>query len=128
MNAVILDDEPMVLALLRGVLGRRGYSVEAYSTPIRCPLYSAPGCPCEPQVPCPDVILTDFDMPLVNGIEFVEHLKMKGCKCRHIALISGLLTDATRLKAQPLGVTVFAKPFQLKGLTAWLADAERDFA
>ena len=128
MNALILDDEPMILSLLQSILGRRGYHVEAYTTPKGCPQYVSEACPCETQTGCPHVILTDFDMPFVTGIEFIEKLKQRGCKCQHIALISGLLDETALRRAAPLGVKVFTKPFHLKGLEAWLAEAERDLA
>ena len=127
-HALILDDEPMILALLQNILGRRGYKVEAYTTPARCPIYFEETCPCAIQASCPNVILTDLDMPLATGLEFIERLKKKGCKCRHIALISGLLTETALQRAVPLGVKVFTKPFHIKGIEEWLVEAEQDFA
>jgi CheY-like chemotaxis protein len=125
MQALILEDDPLILSLLQRVLVRRGYDVVTYPDPTACPIFTDSGCPCSSQPKCPDIILTDFNMPSVNGIEFVEHLQRKGCKCRNIAMISGSWTAEDLQHASPLGVSVFAKPFHLQRLESWLGTVER---
>ena len=126
MKAVILDDDPVFLDVLREVLGWRGYEVEVYSSPESCPIYKDSSCPCTEAQCCPDVILTDFNMPSVNGIEFVEELRRKGCTCKHIALIAGKTRDVSlREQAALLGLTFIPKPVRLQQFEGWLAEAER---
>ncbi len=128
-RALILDDDPLVLSLLQGGLSRRGYEVSTFSCPLSCPLYSHGSCPCPFMGGCPDVIVTDFDMPFVNGVEFIERVKRKLCKCRNILLISGCLTDPLDLRrAAEHGVTFMAKPFHLNQLHDWLDSIERQGA
>jgi CheY-like chemotaxis protein len=124
MQALILEDDPLVMSLLERVLVRRGYTVVTYPDPTACPLYADSSCPCAAQPNCPDIILTDYNMPSVNGLEFVEHLKRKGCTCRNIAMISGSWTADELRSASPLGVSVFAKPFHLQRLESWLESVE----
>lgn len=120
MNAVILDDDPVIVSLLSRVLTQKGYEVSSYSSPISCPLYTEESCPCSWSGSCPDLIVTDYDMPTVNGIELVEHLKRKQCKCNNIAVISGSWSEHDLQKALPPGVSVFSKPFSLHRIRAWI--------
>jgi hypothetical protein len=48
----------------------------------------------------------------------------KGCRCRHIALISGCWSEAELGRAKELRVKVFAKPFRAREVDAWLAGVE----
>ena len=59
-------------------------------------------------------------MPYVNGIDFVEVLKRIGCKCRHIAMMSGDWQDCYLQKASVLGVHIFSKPFHVQQFEHWL--------
>ena len=125
-RAVILDDDPLMLSLLNRVLRRRGYDVVTYQDPTGCPMFDTDSCPCSARECCPDVILTDINMPAVNGIEFVNKLNLIGCRCKHIAMISGHWTEEVLQEVLPLGVSVFAKPFYLESLYSWLDKAEKD--
>lgn len=125
LKALILDDDPVMLGILQKMLQVRGYQVTAYSNPAICPLFTSRTCPCNNDKTCPDVIVTDLVMATVSGTEFVEELKRKGCKCNHIALISGLWTETSLKKASALGVKVLNKPFQPELLEEWLADVQK---
>lgn len=119
MNAVVVDDDPLIRSLLSDVLTNAGYKVDSYSSPSHCPLYTSAACPCSLKDSCPDVIVSDFDMPVVNGVEFVEQLKRNKCKCRNIAVMSGSWTEENLQRALPAGVSVFSKPLP-KRFWAWL--------
>ena len=127
-KALICDDDPLILALLGRLFARRGYEVAAYSDAVDCPLYQAPACPCAVVQCCPDVILTDLSMPVVNGLDFVETQVKKGCKCPHIALMSGRWAESDLQRAVALGVKFFPKPFYSEQINAWLDEIERGSA
>ena len=100
MNVLLIDDDLPILSMIQGALEKWGHKVDAYLNPEICPAYSSPACHCDRfNKGCPDVILTDVNMPLVNGIKFVEELKRKSCKCRKIGMMSGDWNDSDLLKA-----------------------------
>jgi DNA-binding response OmpR family regulator len=121
-KALILDDDPVMLEILKKHLEIRGYEVLGFSNPALCPLFTAHSCSSD--TPCPDVIVTDLVMSTVNGIQFINEVKRKGCVDSHIALISGLWTEATLKWAAEFGVKVLHKPLNLQHLTEWLNTIE----
>lgn len=129
MKALVLDDDRSIVTLMKHVLTRRGYEVSAYLDPVACPLYHAVSCAaCSFAAEgCPDLILTDVVMPHVNGVEFVERLQHIGCKCPHIAMMSGNWQDQYVEGASRMGVQMFAKPFPIRQFERWLDTwADRD--
>ena len=128
MRILIIDDDPLVRSLLRGLLARKGHDVVEYQTPAACPLYTAAGCPCGLTGHCPDAILTDLSMPLATGLDFIVEQRRKGCRCRHVALMSGSWTDDDLRQVRRLGVTLLAKPFDFDRLQRWIATTAADTA
>lgn len=127
MRAVVIDDEPSVRRFLQLILTRRGYHVTTYENPTEAQLYRHVTCPCSPQPECPDLIISDLDMPRVNGIDLVERLQDKGCRCRHITIISGSGRPSLEmLEMARSGVRYFPKPVELATINAWLDQVERD--
>jgi len=125
MKAVIIEKNPFVQSLLVNTFHRKGYEVVTYSDPTVCPLYSLKSCPCQMKESCPGVIVSDYDMPNVNGVEFIEAIRRKRCKCRNIALMSGHSIPKEMLKrASHLNVKFFAKPFHRNQINDWLNQVE----
>ncbi len=120
MKFVVIDDSPDVLVLLRTVLGRRGHEVLTYTNPLDCPIYTSMCCPCTPNA-CPDVIVSDIDMPHATGLDFVKRVRGKMCKCKHVALISGRKLSSEALTfLQETGVSFFEKPVNFDEFDEWL--------
>ena len=65
-------------------------------------------------------------MPIKNGIEFLDEQIKKGCRCKHIALMSGDFTEESIVKAKSLGVKLFIKPFKVEEIFNWLNQIEGD--
>jgi CheY-like chemotaxis protein len=129
MNVLILDDDSFVLSMLQTALVKRGHNVVIYKNPDQCPLYCSLSCPCTLfQNGCPDVILSDVNMPNVNGVKLVEELKRKNCKCTKIGLMSGDWTEADLQKAARWDVVVFFKPFELTPVLLWVSSDIRHVA
>jgi CheY-like chemotaxis protein len=118
-----MDDDLTVLLMLQKTFEKWGHKVDAYVNPEICPAYSSQTCHCDIfKNGCPDVILTDVNMPLVGGFKFIEELQRKGCKCRNIGMMSGDWSDSDILKAFSMRVKIFAKPFDLSEFQLWLSE------
>ena len=65
-------------------------------------------------------------MPMINGLDFIAQQMDKGCKCHHIALISGGIEKEHFFKARSLGLALFPKPFKLNDLKKWLEKIEKN--
>ena len=75
---------------------------------------------------CADVILSDVNMPIKKGIDFLEEQIKKGCRCKHFALMSGEFSEEDVSKAKSLGIKIFKKPFKLAQIINWLDQIEKD--
>ncbi len=104
----------------------RGSEVLTYQEPVVCPVDNdAPDC--TQFNPCADIILTDFIMPKMNGIELLMAQSGRNCKLspKNKALISGYIDDKRLDKVHELGCAYFIKPFNLDEVAAWLDERER---
>ena len=125
LRIIILEDDYAIREVMTELLRQKGYEVFAFSKPTICPLMSVPECRCNRNQSCTDVIITDVDMPDMNGIQFIENLKQKNCKCRHVAIMSGWLNPNEELKDRQLGCRIFKKPFDSVQFLEWLDSIQR---
>ena len=65
------------------------------------------------------MIIVDFKMPVINGLQFIKTQKDKHCKCNCVVLISGSIADEDMLTVKSLGCHVFTKPLQLDDFLEW---------
>lgn len=121
MKIVIVDDDPHSLALLRMVLERKGHAVLAYERAEDCPLFQRQHCPCAIAPPCPDALITDFNMPGANGVEFLRSLYSGPCRNVRTALLTGAeLEERDMHRLARYGTRFFTKPVEHDELFAWL--------
>lgn len=123
-RAVIFDDEALVRFALWKLFDGRGYEVFTFPEPGTCPLHGARECPCPSGTTCADMIISDVNMHLANGIDFVEQLIQKGCRQRHFALISGAFSEADYARGSKLGCKLFCKPLDMEEFTRWVEEVE----
>lgn len=130
LKAIVIDDDPGVLNYLRFVLERSGYEVYTYDGPAEFPLYKSSGCPCSlHQTGCPDLIISDVIMHRANGLELLESFIQKGCRCRHLALISGTTITGKYLdRMDKYGIRFFLKPLDLDDFYDWLGKVAKEIA
>ena len=79
---LVFDDHQEILDLLKAVLeSRGGYEVLTYPHPGAYPFFDEnENCSCPDGQTCTDIILTDINMPVMRGIDFVEKQIDKGCQ------------------------------------------------
>jgi CheY-like chemotaxis protein len=129
-NAIIIDDNPVDLYYLDSILKHRGFQVQSYVDPVLTPLHNCKYCPCSlKSAGCPDLIVSDYNMPVVNGVELLESAIKKGCRCRHHAIISGKgLIDIKEnlIRMAKYGTRFFTKPLDLDDFYDWLDLVEQE--
>ena len=127
-RVIIFDDESMLLELMEFYFDRWGFEVFSFQTPIVC-LFSGSACSCESLAPCADLVISDFQMPQMSGIELFQLQAQRGCRIdnKMKAIMSGC-TDAKLLKqCEDSGYRFFEKPFECSALSGWLSECEKHF-
>jgi CheY-like chemotaxis protein len=116
-RVLVADDDPSVRRVLERALEREGYVVATASNGAEA-LEAVAAAP-------PDLVVTDINMPDVDGIELLINLIERG-GIKVIAISGGglfpkdeLLADARLLGA----VDIIAKPFEIEDLLARVAAA-----
>ena len=63
----------------------------------------------------PDAVITDFEMPGMNGLELAKFIKDNPREDIRVIMISGLVnSEELQAKVEGLGFKFFKKPFQLE--------------
>ena len=107
-NILIIDDDPNIRLLLGYVLSKE-YNVVSKSNGLSGMAWMTEG-------ELPDLIVSDIEMPRLNGLELLTTLQRSGF-FRHIpvVMLSGHQSDDIADKCLKRGATAFiAKPFNPK--------------
>jgi CheY-like chemotaxis protein len=106
----VIDDEECITDTFNWHLTEQGHEVICVAEPTACRVYQ--GLECDHQDPCGDILFVDKNMPKMSGLEFVEHMKNKGCKglTQNKVVMSGSLENSDIEKAVELGCVVVNKP------------------
>jgi CheY-like chemotaxis protein len=89
-RVVIVDDERLIASTMKMILCRHGLDVESFTDPreaLRASKFRAP-----------DLLISDFMMPLLSGIELANQVQETCPKCK-VLLISGRAFDQEFLDA-----------------------------
>lgn len=121
-RAIVFEDDEHARSTLWHLLDRRGYEVFTFPHPGLCPLFRSDAC----LHACADILISDVEMPVSTGLEFVDSQVRKGCKVRNVALMSGAWSNADLQYAWRLGVRTFEKPLDLDQLNGWLDECEKN--
>jgi FixJ family two-component response regulator len=124
-RAIIIDDDLTVLNVLRIYFELRKYEVITCSEPVRCPGYDD-NKQCDNRRPCCDVLITDYRMPCVTGIDLLQAQSRMGCSlsARNKLIMSGTVDDKLIEAVKELGCSFLRKPFTFDELEVWLRQCE----
>ncbi len=108
---LVVDDDPMVLALIRKLLERRGYQVASASNGMEAIDLFSHGVF--------DLVITDLIMPEKDGLETILELRKADPSVKIIAVSGGGIGSAEYYLrvACVLGVSrTFSKPFHIEAM------------
>jgi len=105
-RTIIYDDEIILLNLFKRWMVQRGYEVLTFNEPEACSLYGKHSDKCTQEHKCADVVITDFKMPTMTGLELLQSQHQRGCKLdvEHKAVISGDIEHENRKLIHEMGV------------------------
>lgn len=115
-NILIAEDDPAISLVVATLLRRMGHTVEvAHDGKEAIVCYSTnPGAY--------EVLITDHDMPNVNGLELIQHLRKNGFDGR-IVVMSGSLTEELLVAYRSRRVhKILQKPFTVESLSTTLRE------
>jgi len=111
------DDEPLRV-LVASMLEDRGYEVRAFPNGLALLGYLRAATT---HGPSPDPVLTDLQMPVMDGMELLRHVRELRQRVP-VVLMSGRLDSTLRATALALGADlVLGKPFSMEELLSAVA-------
>ena len=122
LNFLLVDDDDICLFIHRRVLETTGYCNSAHSasngkTALEILQHAQAGA-----MPVPDVILLDLDMPLMNGLAFLEAFKDLECANKRriaIVLLTSSVSESDKSYAMSMGVyQCLSKPLTQENLNS----------
>lgn len=124
-RVLIFEDNDLLRSTLNDILASYGYEVYDFSNPGLCPQYLSSNHCCLLDDACSDIILSDVNMPVETGLEFIRNRLNFGCKIKFRALMSAEWTESDLQYAEKIGCKVFQKPFDLEELLEWLENCQK---
>ena len=123
----IFDDDVSNLKMLKSYLFRKDYEILTFDRPLVCPGNGAKSEKFSISNACADVMITDYQMPEMTGIEMLLQQVQRECKIdiRNKIVMSADLDAKGQKTLDGLGCTFFRKPFKLNELSACLDGCEK---
>jgi CheY-like chemotaxis protein len=128
-RAIVCDDDDVILAVFRHILEQSGYEVLTADTPLTCAFYREHSDSCPQHNRCTDVLVTDYAMPGMTGLQLIEMQHHGGCKLtsKNKALMTGGEDSGLQERAAALGCYFFTKPVIISTFLAWLKECEERY-
>jgi response regulator RpfG family c-di-GMP phosphodiesterase len=122
---LLVDDEEGVLNALRRELSLQGQATRGAHPLFEIVAVPSPAVALQHAIEhCPDIVIADHAMPMMNGVEFLKNMRLTCPNCVRILMSGradiGVLTDAINVA----GVYHFiGKPWETLALRAAIAEA-----
>jgi DNA-binding response OmpR family regulator len=118
LRVLVVDDDVLLLQLIHAALGDAGFHVQtAVDGVIASEKLRADGPPF-------DLLLTDHNMPGMNGLDLVREIRFSGRAATSIVICSGNVPPSVFGEYRDLGVhSIIPKPFALADLVAGVRGA-----
>ena len=116
LRVFVVDDEESIRDTFKWLIEDIGYEAIAVNYPQFCKDLSSPRC--DSPVRCCDALFIDYNLKLINGLDFLTRLSEKKCKIpsENIFLISGDITKINTDNVDMIGCKVMQKPILLSKL------------
>jgi CheY-like chemotaxis protein len=122
---LIFEDNDFLRSTLKNLLEELGYEVHTFSNPGMCSQFYSSKHSCLLDDSCSDIIISDVNMPVETGLEFIKSRFDNGCKIKFRALMSAGWNETDLQQAEMIGCKVFHKPFDLEELIKWLDNCRK---
>ncbi len=124
-RVIVYDDDSMLLDLLTAFLSGLGCEVLTFNEPKPCPIYEVSCDVCHK--PCSDIVITDYQMPKMTGLEMLRLQAQRGCwvDARNKAIMSGGLNGEEQKRVRELGFKFLSKPFPMTELIVWIDECKK---
>ena len=118
LRVFVFDDKENILIALKRHLEVQGHEVIGAHEPTACKAIL--GEECDHEYPCGDILLTDNKMPNMTGLEFIEHMRNRGCKglSQNKIVMSGFFSKDDIDRAKKLGCHILHKPIIVEEIDA----------
>jgi CheY-like chemotaxis protein len=127
LRVVIFEDEQVTRETLSRLISSRGHEVHSFPDPSCCQLYSGATCNCTEREACADILITDNQMPVMTGLQFIRRQYERGCRgiVNNKAIVTGCLSSEELEQSRQLGCKVFSKPLNWREMQQWLEECEK---
>jgi len=115
-RVLIFEDDSSIREFLKDLLEMHHYEVKTFEHPG----IIAKSLRWENSKNGNDIILTDFNMPEMDGIDLISHLLNIGIHKKYIGIMSGTWTAESKKFVQENEIYYFEKPFQFNEILNWL--------
>ena len=118
----------MLLEMMEFYFDKWGYEVFLHQSPHVC-LFNGPAGSCKSLAPCADLMISDFRMPQITGLELFQLQEHRGCGVdrKMKAIMSGHADEALLRRCKESGYRFFQKPFYTSEIYDWISECEKNF-